>query len=112
MSDFLFSPRISFLQDLSSVQVLIARLKMDHVQRDQCRLLINLLEFPTDRLVRLSMGEEEEEREVSSPGKEVTSCDRVGTFTFALPRLNVGPSRLRASRPEPGGRRPCLAGTL
>lgn len=82
---------------------------MDHVQRDQCRLLINLLEFQTDR----EAGEEEKEGGgVSSPGKEVTSCDRVGTFTFALPRLNFGPSRLRASRPEPGGQRQCLAGTL
>ena len=42
---------------------------MDRVQRDQCRLLINLSEFQIPRLARREVGEEGKS-EVSPPGEE------------------------------------------
>lgn len=63
---------------------------MDRVQRDQCRLLINLSEFQIHRLAPREWGEEEKKSKFSSPGKEGPACfcGRVATFEFALAKVN------------------------
>lgn len=57
------------------------------------------------RLALRAVGEEEKDREASSPGKKGTSYGRIGTLKFALPRLNFGPNSLGVSQPESRGLR-------
>lgn len=55
---------------------------MDRVQRDQCRLLINLSEFQIHRLAPGEVGEEGKRSEVSAAGAglDLRACSLQGEF--------------------------------
>lgn len=65
---------------------------MDRVQRDQCRLLINLSEFRIHRLAPRG-GRGEEKREVSRAGKggPASALWQDCYLRFALSKVNSGP---------------------